>query len=141
MLKKPLSIETLLLLASTGVLNQIAVNYNLYWQTSEFDSLVHFFGGATASLFFLWLYFFSGFFNSQRRSFGRFLQISLLGTVFIAVSWEVFELLLGEASIVGSKYPFDTTMDLIMDLLGALAACLYGFLKEMKKENFLLKNE
>jgi len=119
------------LLAIVGVLHYVATANYLYWSTNEFDSLVHFLGGSTLSVFFLWLYFFSGFFNPQNRNLARFLIISILGSMFVAVSWEIFELFLGEAEINKVGYPFDTTMDLIMDLLGILAACLYSFIREL----------
>lgn len=120
------------LLALTGILNQVAVSYSLYWSANEFDSLVHFLGGAALSLFFLWLYFFSGAFRPAKRNFLRFVLISVLGAMFVAVSWEIFELVLGEAKMQKVSYPFDTTMDLIMAALGALSACFYGYLRELK---------
>lgn len=130
MLKKPLFKETFVLLAFVGVLNYIANLYHLYWSVNEFDSLVHFFGGATLSAFFLWIYFYSGFFSPTNRKFKNFLLVSILGAMFVAVSWEIYELLLGEAAMNKTEYSFDTMFDIIMDLLGILAACFYGYLKE-----------
>ena len=112
-----------------GVLNYIATVNHLYWSIYEFDSLVHFLAGAALSMFFLWLYFFSGFFNSQNRSLAKFLLIAVLGSMFMAVSWEIYELVLGEAVFHKVEYPFDTTLDIIMGFLGAIAACFYGYLK------------
>ena len=100
----------------------------------ELDSLVHFLAGLSWGLLFLWFYFFSGFFLPQKRSFFQFLILALVGILFIAVSWEIYELLLGEAVFNKLQYPFDTTLDFIMDFLGALVACLYGYLREMKSE-------
>lgn len=134
MLKKPLFLETFILLAVVGMLNYAAVRFHLYWSVNEFDSLVHFLGGATISLFFSWLYFYSGFFNPASRQLKNFLVVSLLGAMLVSVLWEIFELFLGEASIDTAHYSFDTTLDFIMDFLGALGACLYGFLKETKSE-------
>lgn len=134
MLKKPLFLETFVLLAIVGVLNYVAVKFHLYWTVGEFDSAVHFFGGATASFFFLWLYFYSGLFNPSNRSLSKFLFVALFGAMLVSVLWEVFELMLGEASIKKSEYPFDTVLDLIMDFLGALAACFYGYLRETKSQ-------
>lgn len=122
--------ETFILLALVGVLNYIANLYHLYWSTYEFDSLVHFLGGATLSAFFLWLYFYSGLFNPTERKLKNFLLVSILGSMFIAVSWEIYELFLGEAVMNKAEYPFDTMLDIIMDMLGILAICFYGYLKE-----------
>ena len=123
------------LLVIVGVLNFLATIYHLFWSIYEFDSVVHFLGGAALSAFFLWFYFFSGFFSSQKRNLAKFLIVSILGTMFVAVSWEIFELLLGEAIIQKSEYPYDTMMDLIMDFLGAVVMCFYGYLKEEKLES------
>ncbi len=132
MLKKPLFWETFILLAIVGVLNYIAVAYHLYWSVYEFDSIVHFLGGATSAAFFLWLYFFSGFFNPQKRSLKHFLAIAAIGVVFIGVSWEIFELFIGEAVLQKVEYPYDTMMDLIMDFLGAVTISFYAFIRENK---------
>lgn len=131
MSKKPLFWEMFLSFVIVGGLNYIAIKFHLYWSIKEFDSVVHFFGGVAVSMFFLWLYFFSGFFNSDKRSLVRFLLISVLGTMFISVSWEIFELILGEAQAQKMEYPFDTALDLTMDFLGALAACFYGYIREI----------
>ncbi len=122
------------LLVIVGILNHVAIIYHLYWSVYEFDSLVHFLGGATLSAFFLWFYFFSGFFSPQKRNFTKFLLISILGAMLVAISWEIYELLLGEAVIQKSEYPYDTIMDLIMDFLGVIAICFYGYLREKKLE-------
>jgi len=130
MLKKPLFIETFILLVIVGVLDRIANIYHLYWSVNEFDSVVHFLGGATLSAFFLWLYFFSGYFNPAKRDLKTFLLVSIFGAMFVAVSWEIYEIFLGEAVMNKAEYPFDTMLDIIMDLLGILAVCFYGYLKE-----------
>lgn len=132
--KKQLFKEMLGLLIVVGLLNYFAVKHHLFWSVNEFDSVVHFFGGAATSVFFLWFYFFSGFFNPPKRNLTKFFIISVFGTMFIAVSWEIFELILGEATVGKAEYPFDTSLDLIMGLLGALAACLYGFIKELESK-------
>jgi len=140
MLKKPLFWEMFVLIVSVGGLNYIANLYHLYWSIYEFDSLVHFLGGATLSAFFLWLYFFSGFFNPQKRNLTKFLIISITGAMFVAISWEIFELFLGEAIINKAEYPYDTMMDITMDLLGIIAVCLYAYIEEYNKE-MVIKNQ
>lgn len=134
MFKKPLFWEMFVLLAIVGVLNYIANVNHLYWSLYEFDSVVHFLGGATSAAFFLWLYFFSSFFNSQDRSLKHFLIIAITGTIFIGISWEIFELFLGEDVLLKAEYPYDTMMDLIMDLLGAITSSFYAFIWEEKNK-------
>jgi len=134
MFKKPLFWEMLILLAVVGILNYVAHYYHLYWSVYEFDSIVHFLGGATLSAFFLWLYFFSGFFKPQDRSLKYFFIIAIIGTIFIGVSWEIFELFLGEDVLQKTEYPYDTMMDFIMDFLGAITIAFYAFIKEEKNK-------
>lgn len=118
-----------ILLVIVWALNYVAGVYHLYWSVYEFDSLVHFLAGTSISLFFLWLYFYSGFFNPQEKKITKFFVISIFSTMFVAVSWEFFEFILGEALLQKATYPYDTMMDLIMGFLGAIAGCFYGFLK------------
>lgn len=134
MSKKPLFWETFFLILIVGTLNGIANRFHLYWSVNEFDSLVHFLAGSTVAVFFLWLYFFSGFFAPPKRGLKNFIVISLLGTMFVGLTWEIFEFFLGEQIINKVEYPFDTTLDLVMDFLGSLAGCFYGYLREMKSE-------
>lgn len=141
MLHKPLFKELTFFFIIVGVINHLANTNDWYWSIRELDSLVHFLGGVTTALFFLWLYFFSGFFAPKKRELFQFFYISFVGIVFVAVIWEIYELLLGEAEFNRAEYPFDTTLDFIMDFLGAFAACLYGFLKELVSRKSLVKND
>ncbi len=61
----------------------------------------------------------------------QFILISIIGTLFVSVLWEAYELVLGEAQFDKTGYAFDTGMDLIMDTLGSVAACLYGYVREL----------
>lgn len=130
MFKQSLLKEMFLIFIVVGALHFLANVYHLYWSIYEFDSIVHFFGGAAISLLFLWFYFFSGFFSPQKRNLNQFVLVSFFGTMFIAISWEVYELIFSQTMVLKIDYPYDTMMDLIMGFLGAIAACFYGFLKE-----------
>jgi hypothetical protein len=132
MFKKPLFVEMIILLAIVAVLNYVATVYHLYWSIYEFDSLVHFLGGVALSLFFLWLYFFSGLFNPQKRKLRKFIVISIFGTLFVSFLWETYELIFKQTMVQKTDYPYDTTMDLLMGFLGAIVACFYGYLREEK---------
>lgn len=141
MFKKPLFWELFLLVVVVGTLNSFALVYDLYWHIYELDSLVHFLGGALVAIFFIWIYFFSGFFNPSNRNFGTFLKIAFVGSIFVAVSWEIYELLLGEAAIQKTEYAYDTTLDFIMDTLGILVACFYGYIKELEINKTQVKSD
>ena len=139
MLKKPLFLEILILFLIVLMLHLVATVYHLYWSIYEFDSVVHFFAGGALSAFFLWLYFFSGYFNPSKRSLVKFLFVSFLGTMFVAVSWESYELIFKQTMVQKVDYPYDTTMDIIMDFLGAMAMCFYAYIKEYNRE-MIIKN-
>jgi hypothetical protein len=132
MFKKPLLLEIIVALATVVALDYTARAYHLYWSIYEFDSLVHFIAGITLGLFFIWLYFFSGFFNPQKRSLKKFILISVLGSLVVGVSWEVFELIFKQTMVQKVDYPYDLMMDLLMDVLGAVSGCFYAFLREQK---------
>ncbi|MFH0804033.1 MAG: hypothetical protein V1896_00305 [Candidatus Zambryskibacteria bacterium] len=139
MFKKPLFPEMLVLFLIVGILHVIATVNHLYWSIYEFDSLVHFIGGVALSLLFVWLYFFSDYFNPSKRSLARFLLISVLGAMFVAVSWETYELIFKQTMVAKANYPFDLTMDLMMDFLGAIAGCFYAYIREYNRQ-IVLKN-
>jgi hypothetical protein len=140
MLKKPLFKEMLALFFIVGALHLIASIYHLYWSIYEFDSVVHFFGGAALSTFFLWFYFFSDFFNPQKRSLTQFLIVSTMGAMFIGISWEIFEIIFKQTMVQKLDYSYDTTMDLMMDFLGAVVACFYAYIEEYNRE-MIIKNQ
>lgn len=130
MVKKPLFKEFFLMALVVGGLNLWATKNNIYWSTREFDSLMHFLGGALVSIGFIWLYFYSGLFEPVKRKFWDFFVIAIFGVALVSVLWEIYELALGETKIQGSEYHYDTALDFIMDFLGGVAACFYAFMKE-----------
>ncbi len=132
MFKKPLFLEMFVLLILVGGLNYLATFYHLYWTINEFDSAVHFLGGAALSAFFLWVYFFSGFFNPQNRNLRMFLAVAIVGSLVVAIAWEAYELILGEAVLQKAAYAYDTTLDFIMDTLGMVAVAFYGYIREIE---------
>lgn len=143
MIRKPLFRELFYLLFVVAVLNLLAIKFYLYWTLSEFDSLVHFLGGAWVAVLFLWLYFYSGFFEPKNRKLKDFLIVSILSVIFVGVLWEMFELLVGSTDVNDLEYSFDTSLDIVMDTLGAISACLYAYIKEIgiDDKNILTQNE
>lgn len=139
-MRKPLFREFFVFFLIVGVLNYFANVYNWYWAIAPFDSFMHFLGGIVVVLFFLWLYFYSGAFAPSKRSLSHFLLVAILGLILVAVAWEVYELLLGEAEFNKAGYPFDTGLDFVMDTLGGLTACLYAYMKELESIKNNAKN-
>ena len=132
MSKKPLFWEMFVFVLCMGVLNAVALYFFLYWKINEFDSLVHFVAGMAVSTTLLWLYFYSPFFNPTKRNMKDFIFVSIFGIIVVGFIWEIFELQSGITSIMDPEYYFDTMLDIIMDTLGALAGCMYGYFREIK---------
>lgn len=91
---------------------------DLYSTVDWYDIPMHFFGGVWVALFALWAI------GTQYGTFfKKYLSVSslLLWVLFVGVSWEVLELALKFNSIDDMGYAFDTTFDIILDMLGAAA--------------------
>ena len=132
MFSKPLFKEFTILSVVFVALHLLAIYLDLYWVVDEFDSFMHFLGGAWVVLGVLWLYFCSGYFSPEKRQIRQYFLISGLGLIFFSVLWEMYELIAGVTFVEGKEYPSDTALDFIMDLLGGMAACFYAYMKEIK---------
>ena len=135
MFSKPLFKQSFFVLILVAILHYVATVFFFYWTVYEFDSLMHFLGGVWVSLTTLWLYFFSDIFSPSRRRGVNFLIVSLLSIVVIGLFWEVFELLFGITTTSSPEYVYDTTLDLIMDTLGAICACMYAYIVEIEQNH------
>lgn len=101
------------------ILNEIAATYYLYWLYWWYDVMMHFLGGVMIGGLAAW-----GALRFDIASrLSRLLLITLVAIIAVGTGWEIFEYLtgqyIGQHSIV-----FDTTVDFIMDTLGALLAAL-----------------
>ena len=115
--------KLLIVLAVSGllaILNWYANAYFLYFRFWWFDIVMHFLGGVFSALALLWAYHYVfGKYFDQRRE--RLLLVALVGTLIVGVLWEVFESIAGIHALEGNIIP-DTSLDIIMDLLGAYVA-------------------
>lgn len=134
LLSKKFFKESFFLILVVAIANYIAVEKDLYWTIREFDSAMHFLGGAWVALSFIFIYYFSGLFNPGEITFWKFVYIAFLGTLFVSVAWEIYELAMGTTFATASEYSYDTALDFIMDGLGALAASMYAFAREVSNE-------
>lgn len=100
------------LLAITASLYFIGFALYLYWVFWWYDIVLHFLGGAWALLAITWL------FATVGKTHTWALQIGIV--ILIGIAWEFFEALIGAPR--ESKYLFDTSLDLLMDVFGALFA-------------------
>ncbi len=89
-----------------AALEQWAVADFLYWRYVWFDVPMHFLGGLTIAL------------SLVALSGSRFRPYAFITCmVLVAVGWEVFEVIIGSPQ--KANYVLDTSLDLLMDTLGA----------------------
>lgn len=112
------------ILALTGVMNWFSVKLYLYWTVWWIDMVVHFLGGLTVGLAFMWLCSYNN--NFKNWSPKKLLFFALLGTIAVGIIWEIYELYFGLTSLSdGIAYFTDTGSDLIMDFIGGILSFLY----------------
>mgnify|MGYP000438521745 CR=1 FL=1 len=114
----------------TAVLHYFALVNFLYWNVDWFDILMHFLGGVTMALLALFVFFTSDYisnFAKLRSDKLVVLFVVLSFTAVIGLGWELWEIFYGMSSILEDR--FDTILDLIMDMLGALVVFLFEFFK------------
>lgn len=115
-----------------GVLEIVALRFYLYWTVWWFDIIMHFLGGLWVSLITLWFY--KAFADVRAHKEHGYL-ITLLIMILVGVAWEIFEVIAGLTMTSQAGYFFDTVLDLIMDICGALYAVhlVFGH-KKMRDE-------
>jgi hypothetical protein len=102
-----------------AVLHYAAVVFYLYWVYWWFDIMMHFLGGISIGLFLYWFFYRSAIVSPPRMSFWAFI---VGGTILIGVAWEIFEYVMHFTYTSRESYVLDTSLDLLMDVLGACAA-------------------
>jgi len=100
----------LIVITLVAILHLVGFEYYLYWRFLWFDLIVHTLGGIWASLFLLWM---RGFWNDTPN-----LLWGIFGAIMVGIAWEVFEVSAGLP--IASNYVFDTSLDLLMDVLGGV---------------------
>lgn len=86
---------------------------NYYWSTNWYDFPMHFFGGLWISLFILW---FDAWIPLPIRPNSA---LKVIGFVLVVgIIWELYELYFQLTNIYDVGYTWDTSHDLIMDVLG-----------------------
>ena len=99
----------------------------LYWTLPWFDLVTHFVGGVWVAFASLWLVFYSGYLkpeNTPARTKKNMLLTALISVAIVGIIWEVYEFV-GQYWLnvtFASNYSWDTFVDVVMDMVGALAA-------------------
>ena len=118
----------------TGILYWISNKLYLQWTIWWIDIILHLFGGLFVCFIFFGIY--SLFFDLKLIHRTKLLFIALLSTFAIGTLWEVYELNSGITSLSSSIYYFDTSKDLLMDLVGGIVGFVYtsNFLKKLNNK-------
>ena len=120
---------TFLSVALMGFLHHLGSYYFLYWTIGGVDMVMHFLGGLSVALIFVWGYYFSGVGGGDVSVDKRLIMKTFLFVMIIGVAWEYFEYYFKIANPTKGNYVEDTTLDLIFDALGAL---LVGIISNKK---------
>lgn len=114
----------------------VAYALSLYYVIPWLDNAMHFWGGISIALFFVWFFYFSGRFSGVSQAVWFVLLLSLGGVALVAVGWEFFEFIGNNTFAEGvfqGDLP-DTMGDLFLALLGGLLV-VTSLLPKIKKEN------
>lgn len=97
-----------------GITHVLALEFYLYWTYLWFDMPMHVFGGFTVALGFSMLPFFRIHIPEHLKT----LQVYLVVVLAVGLLWELFEYVGGISILAEEDFFNDTSMDLVLDLLG-----------------------
>jgi hypothetical protein len=106
----------------TVILHWVASFEGLYWTVAWYDVMMHFLGGLWVALFGLWAIHTE--YGSRIAKPASIVKI-ILFVLVVGILWEIHELYFAFTSLDDPKYAFDTSKDILLDLLGG---CLGGFI-------------
>jgi hypothetical protein len=99
-----------------------AMHEKLYFFYPYFDVPVHFLGGISAALLFLFIYLIITKARSSEWNEREVALTIIFGTLAIGIGWEIFEYLAGLTTEL--NYARDTLLDLTMDVMGSLVVAI-----------------
>lgn len=105
-----------LLIALIGAVHITALNLYLYWLFPWLDVFMHFGGALWVALAAMW------FLSSVHQKI-PFMRVLLI-IIAVSVGWELFEVWGGIPR--EANFAFDTSLDLLMDVLGGITGYLWG---------------
>ena len=108
--------------AALVVLNRAAIDLSWYWTYKWIDLPMHFLGGFSIGLLLLYIGCIVWQSDLWEKHNARFLLV-LIPLIVIGIVWELFEIIIGFENLASlAPYIGDTALDLLMDILGGLAA-------------------
>ena len=108
------------------ILHLLALKLFLYWTIDWFDILMHLLGGLLIG--FIMISFMKRIHTETVIINKRLLTTAvILGVLVVGLAWELWELFVGLSDVIEDK--LDVTIDLVMDLMGAIMAVFYNYFK------------
>jgi hypothetical protein len=116
--KKRIGILLVIFILALGValLDKTGHFLRLYWSLWWFDILMHFLGGLLIGLASAWSYVFV-----FKKGTSGLVRTTLLSVLIVGIFWEIYEVYIG-IQVTHEPYIWDTSVDIIMDLVGAYLA-------------------
>jgi hypothetical protein len=125
-MRKTLLIITFSAVILVGGLHHLGSIFYWYWDSFYFDFLMHFLGGFSMGLLFLWGWYASGLFGRSTPGPRESFLGAFFFALFIGIGWEFFEYVYKIAVPAGANYTLDTFHDVAADMLGGISAGLLG---------------
>lgn len=125
MIHKKLFKKAFLVLLIVGILNFIGVQLYFYDSIWWYDIVQHMLSGSLIAMgtFLLWNFFLPFTITHKKKM----IIIALISTLIVGAIWEWYELHFGLTFLSdGAIYVFDTTKDMIDDLIGGFFGSLYA---------------
>ena len=118
--RKKLSIRTSLLVIFIFLINYVAMKLHWYSLLWWFDIPMHYLGGLWLGLAMVYLF-------PPKENRPKAILGTIVGVLFFALAWEVFEYFVDENIAKNGFDIYDTMSDICFDLAGAFTAIFYFF--------------
>ena len=127
--KKILTVAFITLFLILGI-NELAVNYHIYFIYKWFDTPMHFLGGFGVGVFSIGLL--RMFLSKEKYDVKPIFLYSVVLVLTIGLVWELVEVFYKVSVIFGGVFWFDTIKDLLMDVFGGILSyiCFHQRLKK-----------
>ena len=124
LLQHRILVQALLAMILVALLHFLALHFYFYWQLWWFDIVMHFLGGIVVGLGAMWALMGYSRYRGSLFTARQTLVFVLCATFLVAFSWEIYEFQFGLFD--PTDYGVDSSLDIVMGLLGAIVARGYA---------------